>query len=1060
MADTFQELVAEARRRSNEERARLEDEAAASIDATRARDLRSLAPLQGVGIDKQRCVRARDYFDLHMLHSSGQELDCRVELLLRDEQSKADGYGDILVCEVDSAAKWLLVPPVLRNRVSARRGESLNEMIVMIRGLHSGGQEWHELLTLRTGDEQAILEWIEMLGQVPLPPKLNRSKSFVSRASRPASSYGSSLLSVETCSTVPIKSRTPSPHGVEIPIGEKALPTSKAWATETPKKTNGGYFETLSVTTPPSSETERSGICTESGPVSPQSPLTPSRYKDRDAGGRSSSTPVITQDKIRTPRSLNEAMMMAGEVSPAALRRTKAKRYSRQRPASTSQYLDQERIGTDSSKSSHFDKPKSPNEPSPRSSQQHRSSPRSSNILESPTSPPTQTTRGFSVWYPPSGAEEEDEEKSDSEDGCRIVPSSTSRLDGKRPKHEDRSPLSKTEPSTPALASSKPPPPPLHRRASSIPALDLSDVPKLRQSTQPSLPTRTTKDIEKSVSTTAGTQKNATLSAPPKLERIVPEKHSSARKDDKDADTPPPPPPHRVMSSKQAKSSQVPPITPSLPPSRIRRRSSSPLKHEYEPSTATESSTESEYESEESDSITSDSSDEESIEENIVPLPLPPLPSKIPGLPAKVSPPSSLYTLPNATLSPSQSASQSPYRTVPTGSGNAAKTIASIFAWSDQGSWESLHPDECSIVITPGLIQAFKLSSMHSKPLVSDGDEIVTETDEQPLVALELTPLVPLRRGTALDISVRSPPTANSLIRTSNNIMFRSRSAEECETLYRMINHSRINNPTYIALQNARGSHGETSWAATFDRRNAARSTAGSSSSWWQFGGSIGRSRSYRASSTRAPSIAAQTTSSVGTMASAFSALKRFSAGGRLFSLGRSTISSGDGTHSTRSFDSGGSGSGTNTPPEHPDSGARAPNAPPGITNTKIRLYERESQSKWRDLGSARLSIMLPDPVEPGDVMRKGHGSHGVRRPENEKRIVVQGKTNGETLLDVTLDESCFERVARTGIAVSVWEDVIGPTGQIGTVGTVGGVSGIRARVYMVQVSERQYYRS
>lgn len=30
-------------------------------------------------------------------------------------------------------------------------------------------------------------------------------------------------------------------------------------------------------------------------------------------------------------------------------------------------------------------------------------------------------------------------------------------------------------------------------------------------------------------------------------------------------------------------------------------------------------------------------------------------------------------------------------------------------------------------------------------------------------------------------------------------------------------------------------------------------------------------------------------------------------------------------------------------------------------------------------------------------------------------------------LLDVQLGESCFERVARTGIALSVWEDVVGP---------------------------------
>jgi hypothetical protein len=75
-----------------------------------------------------------------------------------------------------------------------------------------------------------------------------------------------------------------------------------------------------------------------------------------------------------------------------------------------------------------------------------------------------------------------------------------------------------------------------------------------------------------------------------------------------------------------------------------------------------------------------------------------------------------------------------------------------------------------------------------------------------------------------------------------------------------------------------------------------------------------------------------------------------------------------------------------------------------------------------------------------------------MRDPSQEKRIVVVGKTKSETLLDVTLGESSFERVARSGIAVSVWEDMTGPSGQAGTVGAVGGVSGARARVFMIQV--------
>lgn len=70
---------------------------------------------------------------------------------------------------------------------------------------------------------------------------------------------------------------------------------------------------------------------------------------------------------------------------------------------------------------------------------------------------------------------------------------------------------------------------------------------------------------------------------------------------------------------------------------------------------------------------------------------------------------------------------------------------------------------------------------------------------------------------------------------------------------------------------------------------------------------------------------------------------------------------------------------------------------------------------------------------------------------------MVTGKSKGQVLLDVTLSETCFERVARSGIAVSVWEDHIDAAGQVGGVANTGGVLGARARVFMVQMkSERE----
>lgn len=282
--------------------------------------------------------------------------------------------------------------------------------------------------------------------------------------------------------------------------------------------------------------------------------------------------------------------------------------------------------------------------------------------------------------------------------------------------------------------------------------------------------------------------------------------------------------------------------------------------------------------------------------------------------------------------------------------------------------------------------------------------------------------------------------------------MFRSRSPEECEQLYGLINHSRINNPTYIALQNARGPIPDNSWAAAMDRRNAARtSTAGSTTgdkSWWSFGGS-NKSKSYRALSTHAGSVSANTDSSIGTMATAFSALKKFGGKG-LLNMGKSQ----DGSFSSGSYNSSLGGSGTNTPFDNLPGGVLPLSI---IKDTKIRLYVRESASKWRDLGAARLSIMQPEgqieiPIIAGHNRRASFGSPAALQTGTAKRIVITGKTEGETLLDVTLSEGCFERVARTGIAVSVWEDVT-VDGEVVTVAPTGGVGGQTVKVYMIQVS-------
>lgn len=995
LAKEYQSLVVDARNRFNEERARLEDEAAANIDATRARDPRTLVPLKGVRIDKNRHVRARDHFSLALLHSSGQCIDCHVELLLRDPANGLDTGGDLLICEVDGNGRWLLFPPLQTSRVSARNGDRKGEIVIMIRGFGANGMNWQELFYLRTEDEQAGFEWVQMLGLTPVPPKIMRSHSFISRQSRKKSSPQPASSSLEPPATPssPAKSRTPSPREVDIPIGEQAHPASKPWSEPPVEK---------EPKTPPAAPPKDTAKTEKKLPRSP--PRTPTKspynYVDevndlRSLPSQASSRRSENYDQNQPTRSFVESLGSIMGTSPTALKRSKAKRISK-----------------------HSEK--------------------------SPSSPKSRADSSFESERPASTTPTKD--TSDSKPA-------TSPLAAENRSLSPEPLLDSSSGSRKSVAAQRKDSRPSHERTSSAPSLDLPTIPKMRRNNSSDLPVNEPEE-----------EPQWEQAPEPVLPTKLSKKRSKSLKEDSETSFGPPTPPHRSASPAQLKGSKTP-VLPGKTSRNEKRRSSSPLKHEYEPSTASESSSDSEADTVEHNDATSvsDSSSDEELENIDVP---PLLPLGVVEQFSKVSPPGSLYSLPNGTLAPSQSASQAPYKTVPPQPTKASKTIASIFSWSDKGMWESLHPTECSIVITPGLIEAFEMSDAHSKITPLSSSTPVVDADafsdlssnlitpdvaptEKPLIGLELTPLVPLRRGTALDISIRSPPTSKSQIRSGNNIMFRSRNPEECEALYALINHSRINNPTYVALQNARGPYVPgNSFTPTLNRRNSTGGSVTRSNSWW--GGSWGGSSGYRATS-RATSAAsasiAPTESSIGTMASAFSALKRFGKGGTGFNIARSSISSRNASRSNSIYTSSDNSSGDGTSSPIPPGGEASKVAPIGISNAKIRLYVRETVSRWRDMGSARLTIMRPStpPLTPGENPRP-HSRW------DEKRIVINGKTKGEVLLDEQLGESCFERVARTGIAVSVWEDVVGPSGELGTVGAVGGVGGGRATVYMIQV--------
>ncbi|KAA8898779.1 hypothetical protein FN846DRAFT_991200 [Sphaerosporella brunnea] len=195
--------------------------------------------------------------------------------------------------------------------------------------------------------------------------------------------------------------------------------------------------------------------------------------------------------------------------------------------------------------------------------------------------------------------------------------------------------------------------------------------------------------------------------------------------------------------------------------------------------------------------------------------------------------------------------------------------------------------------------------------------------------------------------------------------------------------------------------------------------------------GSWARSKTYRAggASVSTPSlVSTPSEASVNSLSSAFSRFRagKIFRGSPMGSLASSSSSMGDSSR-------GGTPIGL-------------PNVP-GVDNNvvtmspmKIRLYRRDHPSKWRDLGNARLNVF-----KPMEGARPGKGPS-----EDDKRIVITNKKGDTVLLDVVLGESAFERVARTGIAVSVLtgegeEDGTGKPSQSGGIGA-------KSTVYMMQV--------
>lgn len=1070
VASAYAELTALAKRRFQEEQARLEDEAAASIDATRARDIKTLAAKTDVVVNQSRRVKARDFFSLTLYHTSGQRVDCGIELIFRDNARGDPVGGDVLVCEVDASGKWLLFEPVELSSISARRGEGGFDLVVMIRGRASFGKEWHELLALKTDDPEAVTEWMAMLGSNPLPPRLNRTSSFVSKQQPPATT-----LPVEDKADPEKRDESPTlnlPADIDIPIGEPSLLGAR---TDVSRKSAPAVHKPLPFLNLGGGLVAKSIARYQNGSLpskqSAPSVLSSDRSTLSDTSGRSSSTTVSSSVRSASP--------------------LQSRKDVKSRPVQSISPLGRGGLGTDGR----------PNSEQRTTSALRRTDKESREWMESPVQERSRMKENDGDATPTQG---------------KTVPG-------------------KEVASTAALPEQGPQRPDYKRALSSTPSKDLPTVSKIRASPQ----TATNHgSSDRALLEELGAHDRGTKNATNRVPQDRGDQKSASKHQIVTEDVPSPPPHTSFPSRKPLRSgantrSNVPDppstqnangaqnrlnnkptldLKPMNSPTdkQLKRRTSSPLKHEYAPSTSSDGS--SEYDTDSISDSSSDTSEDIGSENGDTPTPLVAIFASGRQNSKAGLPPASVPSTGTRTLAPSDSASQGPYRKVPSSAtvpvNKRSKAIALICSWSDRGMWEQIHPDECSIVISPGLIEAFEMSAAHSDPQAISGpppgkdpDSRTSSTSQQPLVAFELTPIVPLRRGTALDISIRSPPTSNSRIQTTNNVMFRSRTLDECEALYGMINWARCNNPTYIQLQMARPARQPS---VTFNVGQASH-TRSRSSSWFSFG--LQRKSSYRASSAPTPASIDMSVESSGSMASAFSALKRFTANSA-FNVNRSSVLRRPGSaaaagslYSSSSGTASGSGSSTPVPsqlgfvpgkdgPNVPATSAAAADGGGMINMMKIRLYVRKGQH-WENLGAARLSVLPVQPTviqnggtsgsgtptragtvtdgsppatpahgrSPSSVMTVGQPgqNRGPRLPSSsntphrihgngrEKRLlIVKNKERDVVLLDSVLGESCFERIMQTGIAVKVWNEAE-------AISHTGGVTMGRETLYMMQ---------
>ncbi|RDA90587.1 hypothetical protein CP533_6932 [Ophiocordyceps camponoti-saundersi (nom. inval.)] len=470
----------------------------------------------------------------------------------------------------------------------------------------------------------------------------------------------------------------------------------------------------------------------------------------------------------------------------------------------------------------------------------------------------------------------------------------------------------------------------------------------------------------------------------------------------------PPPPLHRSSIASPWHMEVSSPAFPAEPKAGVKRRGSSPLKHEYLPSdTSSVSGTYSEGD------FDSDSSDDEieSID----------IPETELGVSIRHEKGSEVSES-TQSLTPSHSASQTGWQgrkaAPPRG---AERFLASISRWSDKGAWKDISAQPCHVVVMAGLVEAY------------NARKVYTATGSvKPLLALDLTPLVLIRQSTALDLEVRSSVQPHCLLHAQHNggnFRFRCHNAPDCFSLYMSVHHARLNNEKFIQLEN------EARFRSFGERKTPAEGDGGSGSrqrNWF------GRRDSYRGS-VRAPSQSQDGASSTpSSTPSASSFLRKLTLAGNLsFNIARSSVDRQGGRSCGHSLYTMGSSSSGGTPLRSPSASISCQTGSGG-DSVQIRLHLLVAAAKWEDLGNCTLQVRRPPPGWH-QALRANHGL--------EKRVTAStvAKKEGEeakVVLDAVLGSGCFSAMGSRGIVCGVWEEVKDGDGVSGMAPATGATGG------------------